>query len=95
MLLQQAVPVSSQALANLWLTLLQGVGTETDSFEESTGALSTLTACGESIDRIDYPLKASISEIRDVAGVELSHSVASQRHGEHKVIWSPPRKSRR
>lgn len=29
---------------NLWLTLLQGVGIETDSFGDSTGTLSALTA---------------------------------------------------
>lgn len=31
-------------LANLWLTLLQGVGIETDSFGDSTGTLGGLTA---------------------------------------------------
>jgi len=31
-------------LCNLWLTLLQGVGIETDSFGESTGTLGQLTA---------------------------------------------------
>jgi hypothetical protein len=31
-------------LANLWLTLLQGVGIETDSFGDSSGTLSALTA---------------------------------------------------
>ena len=31
-------------LANLWLTLLQGVGIETDSFGDSTGTLGELTA---------------------------------------------------
>ncbi len=31
-------------LCNLWLTLLQGVGIETESFGDSTGTLSQLTA---------------------------------------------------
>jgi hypothetical protein len=31
-------------LANLWLTLLQGVGIETDTFGDSTGTLNALTA---------------------------------------------------
>jgi hypothetical protein len=31
-------------LANLWLTLLQGVGIETDSFGDATGTRGDLTA---------------------------------------------------
>jgi hypothetical protein len=42
---QHVVLESKQTpLCNLWLTLLQGVGVETDSFGDSTGTLSTLTA---------------------------------------------------
>ena len=39
-----------------------------------------------SIDRIDDSGEAGITKVYDVAGVELSHSVTLQRHGEHEVM---------
>jgi hypothetical protein len=38
------MPEKNTPLANLWLTILQGIGVKADSFSDSTGTLPALTA---------------------------------------------------
>ena len=55
------------------------------------------TACGRrqpSINRIDDTGEAGTTEVHNVPGVELGHSVALQRHGKHEVVGSPSWKRR-